>query len=408
MQKNYANAAPKRTSFLDLAQKLGQSVERLKAGEPVETVVRIHSVDEFKDIFAGNVTADQRDSFSKDMEIRHGESLQSSDPMARLYHHVLGNAPLSLEDSNTASMMFPLDVTVFSVADMPVTTNITYGPSASPVVLNVGTLTFNGGSITTQNTVLTLNADTVAFGTTPGTLPYHIGITGVNGAVGTAGSVGTAPNPAQAASGSNASARSPGVCTGVGNGGNGSAGATGHTGGNGLPGQNGLANQPATISIGSFSTTLPGKLVLYGVSGAGGAGGAGGTGGAGQQGGNGGNGCDSGCEGTDGGNAGNGGPGGMGGNGSNGGNGVNGFSTTVTVPAGAISNVLTSTAIAPVGQGGAAGSGGSGGGAGSKGSGGKGSSDGSAGTQGNPGGIGTVGTAGTQQGSAGQFYISAS
>jgi|GEM_PF-1527298 len=394
--------------YIARAQKLGQSVERLQAGEAVETYVQVNSLAEFKALVAADLSDDQRQRNSQDLARRHAHDLAvdaKTFPLARLIDHVYGTAHLSDTDSQLAKEIFPTKVRVISQADMTVTTNIVYGPSGSPVVLNVGTLTFNGGSITTQNTVLSLTADALAFGSTPATKPYHIGFMGVDGAAGTNGNAGAAPNPPQAASGSNASPRSPGVCTGVGNGGNGSPGAVGAHGGNGLTGNNGLPSLPGTLSIGSFAT--PGaQFVLYTRSGSGGLGGSGGSGGAGQKGGNGGNGCDSGCEGTDGGNAGNGGNGGEGGDGGQGGNGVNGFNIQAKVPAANLNSVVTSSDTAPYGQGGAEGGGATGGQPGSAGSGGKGSPNGAPGTQGNPGSAGKKGTVGTQQGSPGQFFIS--
>lgn len=393
------------SAFLALARKLGQSEERLLAGERVHTQVQIRSLEEFREIFAGGLCDEHRSANSKDLAVRHQAGLSASNPLTRLIDHVSGGGSLTADDAHAVTKMFPLTITAVSQADMPVTSNITYGPSASPVVLNVGTLTFNGGSITTLNTVLTLSAATLAFGPTPGTLPYHIGVLGANGTAGAAGTAGPPPNPPQAKSGSNASPRSPGVCTGVGSGGDGSKGAAGNAGGDGSTGKDGLPSLPADIKIQAFSTTSPGNLVLFTQSGAGGQGGVGGLGGVGQQGGNGGNGCDSGCEGTNGGNAGSGGVGGAAGNGGAGGNGVNGFNITVTVPKANLGNVFTSTAVAAVGQGGLAGTGGLGGQPGSAGKGGKGCSNGSSGQAGDQGASAKTGSPGTQQGSAGQFFI---
>lgn len=396
-------------AYLERARKLGQSIERLQAGESVRTHVQINSLAEFKDLFASHLTQDQRVRHSQDLAQRHADALAAGGnvvPMARFADHIYGTGDLSEQDAQLAGQIFPVNVLVLSQADLNVTSDITYGPSASPVVLNVGTLTFNGGSITTLNTVLGISADTIAFGTTPGDKPYHIGFLGVSGAVGSAGTVGTAVNPQQAAAGSNAGPRSPGVCTGVGNGGAGSNGAVGNNGGPGATGNNGLPSLQGTLAVTSGFTPGSAQLVLFTQSGAGGQGGVGGAGGTGQQGGNGGSGCDSGCEGTDGGNAGSGGAGGNGGDGGNGGNGVNGFNITVTVPSAFVKNVVSSSAVASYGQGGFGGGGGQGGAPGSVGKGGKGSSNGSTGTQGNQGSSGKGGTPGTQQGTPGQFFVS--
>src|SRR6185369_2162583 len=134
-------------AFLALARKLGQSEERLQAGERVHTQVQVRSLEEFRDLFAGDLSDEQRSANSKDLAVRHQSALSSDNPLGRLIDHVSGGALLTADDAQAVRKMFPLTVTAVSQADMPVTTNITYGPSASPVLLNVGTLTFNGGSI---------------------------------------------------------------------------------------------------------------------------------------------------------------------------------------------------------------------------------------------------------------------
>jgi hypothetical protein len=395
-------------SYLERARKLGQSEARLQAGQLVRTLVQINSLDEFKLLLAGHLSDDQRQRHSQDLAQRHAIDLAAtadSFPLARFTDYIYGTATLSDQDRQLAEMIFPVTLLAVSQADMMISSDIVYGPSASPVLLNVGRLTFSGGSITAMNTVLNVMADTLAFGDQRGSKPYHIAFMGVDGAAGANGMAGPAPNPAQAAAGADASPRSPGICSGVGNGGDGSNGASGASGGNGRTGDNGLPNLAATLSFGSF-VTANADLVLYTRSGQGGNGGNGGSGGSGQQGGQGGQGCDSGCEGTNGGKAGNGGNGGDGGDGGQGGNGVNGFNIIVTVPSGHVRNVLTSSAVAPYGQGGLAGVGGAGGAAGQPGKGGKGSTSGAAGTQGNPGAPGKNGVVGTEQGSPGQFFIS--
>jgi hypothetical protein len=392
-------------SYLDIAARLGQHTDRLKAGESVQTQVQIASLEEFRELFAGHFTVDQRATHGQYFVQNH-VAAQAGQPsrhhFTRLAHHVYGDAPLSAADAQLAEKTFPIRVNLISKADYCVEADIVFGPSASPVVLNVGTLTFNGGTITTRNTVLALTADTLAFGTNPGTRPHHIGIMGVDG---TAGSPGTdGPSVPRAASGSDALPTSPGICTGAGNGGVGSDGEVGNPGGAGGNGDDGRASLPATITIGAFADPNS-KLVLYARSGAGGNGGKGGRGGKGQQGGSGGSGCNSGCEGTDGGKAGSGGKGGAGGNGGNGGHAVNGFNVTVHVPAAMVENVVTSAEVAPFGQAGDFGLGGDGGAPGAQGKGGKHSTDGSTGMQGDPGNEGHPGKPGTHQGSPGHFFI---
>lgn len=395
------------TSYLDRAHRLGQSVERLKAGEAVQTQVQVQSLEDLKELLAGSLTAEQLEQGGKDLSperlTHHSDAPYA--PLADFVSYIYGSRELSAGEKNFAQDLFPVTVTVVSKADMEVTTDITYGPSAAPVLLNVGKLTFNGGSLTARNTVLTLNADVLAFGSTTGKLPYHIGILGKDGEQGSQGAAGAAPSPAQATSGSNAKERSWGICTCVGDGGNGGNGAAGHSGKDGGMGKNGLPSLPATITIGALDDALPGSLVVFTRSGAGGRGGIGGAGGQGQQGGNGGNGCDSGCEGTGGGNAGSGGKGGKGGKGGQGGNAVNGFDTNLTVPVAMKNKVATSSEIAPFGEGGPGGGGGTGGEPGTKGKGGKGCSDGKPASKGDPGDNGDTGDKGTQQGAAGMIYV---
>ena len=134
--------------FFQIARKLGQSVDRLQAGETVQTIVQIKSLDEFKEIFAHGLSEEQRAAISQDLAERHAAALADgpeAHPLVRLVNHMMGNAPLDDATASYVASNFPLKVTVVSDPNMDVTTDITYGPSASPVVLNVGTLTFNGG-----------------------------------------------------------------------------------------------------------------------------------------------------------------------------------------------------------------------------------------------------------------------
>jgi hypothetical protein len=52
-------------SYLDRAKLLGHDIERLKRGEVIESTVLVKSIDEFKAIFAGNLSNDQRAAYSR-------------------------------------------------------------------------------------------------------------------------------------------------------------------------------------------------------------------------------------------------------------------------------------------------------------------------------------------------------
>lgn len=394
-------------SYLKLAEKLGQSVERLKAGEVIRTSVRVNSLAEFKELFGANLDTHQREAHSRDLAAQHKEALASQAPehlMLRLGDYVHGSGELSASDAAAASRMFPITVHVESGADYVLRTDVTYGPSAPPVLLNYGTLTFAGGSITTLNTVLTLNADTITFTDATGNKNYQIGILGVDGDQGNTGAPGTS-TPGQAATGKNSSPSSPGVCTGAGGGGTGATGANGGDGQTGGSGGTGKPSLQANITFNNFVNPNGERLVLYTRSGGGGKGGTGGRGGDGQQGGNGGHGCDSGCEGTDGGKGGDGGIGGKGGDGGLGGNGVNGNNIFVTGPAAALEFLVKTSDVAPYGQGGEPGLGGTGGVGGRGGRGGKHASNGGGGGSKSGGNPGAAGKPGTIQGNPGTFYF---
>lgn len=376
--------------------------------DPVRTPVQVSSLDEYKALFAGDITDEQRDAHSGHLAEVHGAVLTGSGDdgrLARLSNFVYGAGELAPCDKAAAGRIFPVRAVAISVKDMTVTTDIVYGPAGAPVLLNVGMLTFAGGSITALNTVLTINARTVTFREGGGTKPYHIGIFGTDGMAGADGARGDTPS-SQAAPGKDVQPSSPGICSGVGPGGTGSNGANGGDGQDGNVGGIGRPSLQANLTFSSFENPNGEKLVVFTRSGAGGAGGRGGDGGAGQQGGNGGCGCDSGCEGTDGGSGAHGGNGGEGGNGGQGGNAVDGGDVFVKVPAAAVSSVVRVADIAHAGTGGTGGLGGAGGRGGNGGNGGKHSANGAGGPRGNDGKPGQPGKTGTRQGNPGNIYVS--
>jgi hypothetical protein len=393
--------------YLLRAQALGHDIRKLKKGEIIRSTVSIRSLDEFKSIFANNLTAEQRALHSKQVSGLPLGDYPGATAMARLGAHIWGDKSLSSADVEFAKSIFPLKVDVVSGSDVTITTDEVIGPAAAPQVVNAGTLTFAGGSITLMNTVFTVSADTLVLDKL-GTTPYHIGILGATGAEGSTGSTGST-TPGQAQNGSNISAPTPGICTGVGDGGTGSPGAAGGVGGIGGIGGSGAASLTATVTIGSFPNPGQAAFVINTQSGGGGQGGTGGTGGAGQQGGNGGSGCNSGCEGTDGGNGGNGGAGGTGGIGGVGGAGVDGSPISISFPAGPNGSpnplLVLNSAPAPAGTGGSGGVAGLGGAGGNAGSGGKHKSDGQSGSSGANGQVGNQGLPGGTTGAPAHFNV---
>jgi hypothetical protein len=394
--------------YLLRAQAIGHDISELKKGKTISSTVMVRSLDEFKAIFANGLTAEHRVAHSQQVSSLRLGDFPGAAAMARLAEHIWGDRPLSATDTEFAKSIFPLRIDAISGSNITINTNEVIGPSAAPYVVNAGTLTFAGGSITVMNTVLTLAADTLVVNSL-GSTRYLVGIQGTTGRQGTTGSPGST-TPGQAQAGSDASASSPGTCAGAPDGGTGHDGAKGGTGGTGGAGGTGLASLTATITIGSFPNPGLTAFVISTQSGAGGQGGTGGAGGAGQQGGNGGHGCEAGCEGTNGGAGGDGGAGGPGGTGGMGGPGVDGASISISFPAGPNgspnSHLVLNTAAAPAGVGGLGGAGGPGGAGGNLGTGGKAKSDGQRGCHGANGQAGNHGPTGAITGAPGHFNVS--
>jgi hypothetical protein len=392
--------------YLERAQLMGHDVSRLKAGETIQSMVLVDTLDKFKAIFAAELTAEQRAEYSKKIlalpsGVQFGGFREA--PMMRLISYVFGDGELTAADAAFAKTLFPLKINAISGATITITTAVVYGPTAIPVTVNAGTLIFAGGSITAENTVLTVRADNLQINASPAATakPYHVGILGVTPATAATGLTGTS-TPGQAPAGTSAQPRSPGNCLGAPGGGNGSTGAPGGKGGPGEPGQPGLASYTATITIETYDSA-PASFVVFTQSGGGGRGGQGGTGGQGQQGGTGGNGCDSGCEGTHSGDGGPGGPGGAGNMGGSGGGGIDGFPITINFPKVAQSHLVMTDATAPPGAGGAQGEGGAPGAGGNPGKAGKDSGTGAVGAIGAPGVRGERGLDSKTSGTPGHY-----
>jgi hypothetical protein len=391
-------------NFLVRAEALGHDIKKLEKGETIESLVTVATLDDYKQIFGGNLADQERYDFSKNLEDLQDGPEPMIEPLRNLMDYVYGNRELTPEDVIFAGKIFPIQVRAVSAADFPITTDIQVGPAAAPYVINAGTLTFNGGSLSVLNTVCQIAADNLVV-QGGGDRPYQVGIFGAPGAAGGTGAAGsTTPGPAP--NGQDAGSGSPGVCTGRPNGGDGSNGAAGGKGVAGQPGGPGLASLNAQIKIAALDPSGLQSFVVTTQSGQGGAGGTGGAGGAGQEAGNGGNGCSTGCEGTDGGNGGAGGAGGDGGPGGSGGPGTAGLPIQITFPLAAKAALVANSSLAPPGPGGAGGPGGEGGGGGSGGGSGKHRSNGSNGSAGAGGSQGATGAPGSQNGQAGQYSYS--
>lgn len=316
--------------------------------------------------------------------------------MHKIFEHVYNSKSSNNENSDALhfdaneSRQFPLTMQKVSTSELVIDKEFVIGPHASPYLIDVDSLVFDGGSITVISTALNIKAKKVTITNKPSSKQYHIAILGQAGLKGRTGSKGS-EYVSRARDGSNSYAPSPGICTSAGSAGVGSDGKNGGVGGVGGQGNKGIANWPATIEINSFSENSPTLEILL-KSGVGGAGGDGGIGGAGQEGGHGGNGCYSGCEGTNGAFGGTGGNGGNGGNGGSGGSGANGNPVHISCPSVSRNLLSVTTESSEVGNVGNGGAGGAGGKGGSGGIGGKHSYNGQNGSGGENGNSGIAGT----------------
>lgn len=390
-----------------MAKTFEERVAKLGLGDPanwvteeIDALIIIEGIDTLKEMLDLGYDQQAREAYVK--ALFEGVTQGSDDGSAllrRVHEFIFGTAQLSAADRKLVESAFPLELGVVAAPDKKINSQWHLGKSASPQIINVGTLTIEqGGYVTIENTLLTFNVDTIIRnGNTGSANNGDFNILGVAGGPGSTG--GTPSAPGQAQNGE------PGNCSSAGiagrSGGNGSTGAVGTIGDAGGKGGDGLPSMPATINIskGIQLGANVSQIIVRTQSGAGGAGGAGGTGSKGGKGGNGGNGVTCGCTGNSGGTGGQGGKGGPGGVGGQGGNAVDAAGNIiVNVPA-AVANLIVPVPLqAQPGAGGPAGAGGSGGDGGGGSSGGKHNSGGSAGGSGAPGDPGKPGSGGTQVG----------
>ncbi|OYX13355.1 MAG: hypothetical protein B7Z15_07545, partial [Rhizobiales bacterium 32-66-8] len=382
-------------TYLERAALMGLDLDRLRKGETLHAEVVIETLDHFTAIFGHGVNKSARAAFSFDLDT----GFEGDAPVTQLLHHTYGNSV----GTDAAEALFPMTLSATAGETVTIDSDIHIPASSPPYALVVGTLIFDGGSITVESTQATLSADTLKL-VRGGTKSYYLGIIGKAGDPGPEGDTGTSV-PGHASDGSSAKPKSPGICDGAGNGKQGSNGAPGGTGGMGGAGGTGLPSWPATITIRAVDPESVGQFVVYTLSGAGGKGGPGGTGGAGQEGGGGGKGCSSGAEGTNGGNGGAGGDGGAGGQGGPGGLPADGMGITINFPKAAVASLTTIPTTVSGGPGGDGGEGGAGGTGGTSGSGGTGHHGGNHGAAGLPGAKGPAGVANPSIGKAAGITI---
>ncbi|PKR53573.1 hypothetical protein [Thalassospira marina] len=388
--------------YLERAEKMGLDTAALKRGETVDTTILVTSLEEYRDLFAPDIPDEQRSKFSKSLQSKSflaEKRYYNADQMFKLMDYIYGTHSLTDDERSFSKHLFPVRVRVTAADNLEVTTDMSEGPAAAPWVVNAGTLTFNGGSLTAITTQFTLSADNLVV-IRGGTNTYHVGIMGAKGTVGTTGATGSSYSSA-AAQGDNGGEASPGICTSSHVGGTGGTGGAGGTGATGGTGANGIANLPATITIRAWDPSNISPFVVATMSGEGGQGGTGGTGGKGQNGGKGGKGCDSGCEGENGGNGGGGGAGGDGGAGGKGGNGTDGNDIFVYFPSQYATMYQPTSQSAAPGAGGTGGNGGEGGSGGAGGEGGKHHDNGVSGSPGRTGQPGISGDSGSSSGAPG-------
>jgi len=186
--------------FLALASRLGHDVEKLKAGESVESVVTVRDVDELRKLLHDGLSREARSEKGEDIRRRLGPLMSTSAQGApnglqrRVEAYVFADEPLSSEDRQLLGNVFPMPLVTVSYPDKTLAAGEVWdlGTSGPTQVVNINTLTMeSGSSIVVHNTVLSLFAQTLVRngGGSPGA-NYDIGIFGRTGPSGAVGSVG--------------------------------------------------------------------------------------------------------------------------------------------------------------------------------------------------------------------------
>jgi hypothetical protein len=396
--------------FYARAERLGHSVDQLRAGHAITSIIHVPNVDALKGLIDPQANTADRQALGRQLlgtaPLPHPDADASHQALvSRVHAYLYDMAGLAATDKQRVSSAFPLAVHTESSPNKTITGLWELGTSQSGVVVvNVGTLTMQPGSaVVVRNSILQFTVDTVV---RQGTAPsgyYDFNVLGVTGSVGGVGSPAGQGGSGERGAGGTCS--SPGIAGSAG--GDGQRGTAGPTGGSGHTGSDGLPSMPATISITTDISGPASQLTIYTSSGGGGTGGTGGQGGLGGPGGPGGNGANCGCEGTRGGHGGPGGPGGPGGQGGTGGNAVPAAGNVVIkLPSKLASRIAPAVKrTAQPGPGGAGGAGGQGGPGGGGGGGGKHESGGDGGGQGAAGSQGPSGPSGGQTGGPAEVTV---
>lgn len=388
--------------FYERARMLGHSVENLKRGERIISIIEIHNLEELK-CFVNKCTIEKSGKellcFSAESEGSF-ESRLLNKVMAYLY----ADMKLSDEEIKWAESAFPLNMYAESaehrVFDQP--TELNTGVVMS--VYNYANVTLKGDAyLYMTNGSLRLYIDSLIREGKAPSEHYDIeilGKTGFEGQMGGDGNAGKVVN-----NGKDGNCSSAGIAGESGT--NGRAGESGTNGETGEKGGDGAPSMDTEIFIYKELKLNPGQMMtVYNCSGAGGKGGKGGKGGNGGNGGKGGNGATCECTGSG---AGHGGAGGQGGNGGKGGQGGNAADAAgnilVYVPSVYMECIKLCSKVALPGVGGVGGDAGNAGAGGGKGIGGKHNSDGNDGNAGNPGRAGITGTQGIKSGKPGGMAI---
>ncbi|MGL5891389.1 MAG: hypothetical protein ACRC3B_15980, partial [Bacteroidia bacterium] len=259
--------------FYQRAEKLGHSVDALKKGLTINSVVSVPNVETLREIYDDGLEAHERDAREQAM-FGHIPVTSAADDMStagitrRVQAHVYGNSPLSDADRKAIQGAFPMSIMAVSSEDQTWTGLTNLGVSTSPVILNYGTLTMADQSYAViQNTSLSLTADAlVRQGTAPSSQSDFniLGVTGANGGQGATGSTGS-----NGTNGKNGNCSSAGIA-----GDSGQNGTTGGTGGIGVYGYNGGNGLPSLSANITFATGFTGatNITVFTQSGNGGTG----------------------------------------------------------------------------------------------------------------------------------------
>lgn len=317
--------AMSRLNFFERAAKFGHSLEELRAGRAVNSVISVSTIEDLRTLLDDGCTPAERAERDQllfgDMPIGPAldGTIDNSDAaiMRRIHGFLYGNAELLPSDREIIKSSFPMPVEASSLENHTYEKPTTIGTSLPIVIKNYATVTINDGAcVNIYNSELQFTMDTLIRKGSPPAGLGDFNIFGVNGATGGTGPTGT--NQGKATNGGNGTCSSCGIASTAG--GTGDPGKPGGTGQPGDRGKDGLPSKAASITI--TKDIQAASVIIYTMSGAGGQGGTGGVGGKGGDGGDGGQGATCSATGSAGGNGGAGASGGEGGPGGPGGNGV--------------------------------------------------------------------------------------